>query len=74
MLVYMSSKPSSLPSTEGDFTHTALMTGSGDKLGTDLRISQSSCCELCWEPFFSGVVTLSIAVDDFMKGCYTWTT
>jgi hypothetical protein len=29
---------------------------------------------LIWEPFFSRAVALSIAVDGFMKGCYTWTT
>jgi hypothetical protein len=29
---------------------------------------------LCQEPFFSRAVALSIAVDDFMKGCYMWTT
>jgi hypothetical protein len=74
MLVYGSSKPNSLMSTEGDFTPTASMAGSGEKLGLDLWISQPSCCELCQEPFFLGAVTLSIAVDDFMKGCYVWTT
>jgi hypothetical protein len=42
----------------------------GEKLGTDLRIGQSSCYRLCQEPFFSGAVVLSIAVDDFTKGCY----
>jgi hypothetical protein len=29
---------------------------------------------LCRESFFSEVVALSTAVDDFVKGCYTWTT
>jgi hypothetical protein len=29
---------------------------------------------LCQEAFFSGAVALSIVVDDFMKGCYIWTT
>jgi hypothetical protein len=26
------------------------------------------------EPFFSGVVDLFKSVDDYMKGCYMWTT
>jgi hypothetical protein len=30
----------------------------------DLRIGQPTCCGLCCEPFFSGAVTLSSAVDD----------
>jgi hypothetical protein len=33
--VYGPSKPSSLPSTEGGFTPTASMTGSGEKLCTN---------------------------------------
>jgi hypothetical protein len=41
-----------------------------EKLGTDPRIGQSACCGLCREPFFSGAVALSIAVDDFTKGCH----
>jgi hypothetical protein len=73
MLVYGSSKPSSLTSTEGDFTPTSSMAGSGEKLGTETQISQPSCCGLCQEPFFSGAVAQSIAVNGFMKGCYTWT-
>jgi hypothetical protein len=44
------------------------MVGSGDKLGTDPWIGQLACCRLCREPFFSGAVALSIAVDDFVKG------
>jgi hypothetical protein len=74
MLVYGPSKPSSLTSTEGAFTPTASLAGSGEKLGTDPWISQPSCCALCQEPFFLGAVALSIAVDNFMKGCYTWIT
>jgi hypothetical protein len=68
MLVYVPSKPSSLTLTESDFTPTTLMAGSGEKLGTNLWIGQPSCCGLCREPFFSGAVALSIAIDDFMKG------
>jgi hypothetical protein len=56
--------------TEGGFTPTASMVASGEKLGTDLWIGQPTCCGLCREPFFSGAVALSIAVDDFMKGCH----
>jgi hypothetical protein len=73
MLVYGPSKSSSLPSTEGDFTSIASMAGSGEKLGTNPRISQPSCCGLCREPFFSGAVPLFIAIDNFVKGCYMWT-
>jgi hypothetical protein len=46
------------------------MAALGEKLGTDPRIGQPVCCGLCREPFFSGAVTLSIAVDDFAKGCH----
>jgi hypothetical protein len=45
----------------------------GEKLGTDPQIGQSSCCELCQEPFFSGEVALSITIDDFTIGCYALT-
>jgi hypothetical protein len=73
MLVFVG--PVSLvPSTEGGFTPSASMASSGEKLGTDPQISQSSCCGLCRERFFSGAVTLPIAVDDGVKGCYMWTT
>jgi hypothetical protein len=64
VLVYGPSKPSSLISTDGGFTPTASMAGLGEKLGMDPLIDQ---------PFALGAVALSIAVDDFMKGCYTWT-
>jgi hypothetical protein len=37
------------------------------------RIGQPTCYGLCLEPFFSGAVALSIAVDDFVKGCYVLT-
>jgi hypothetical protein len=70
---YEPDKPSSLPSIEGGFTPTALMAGSGEKLSTDLQISQSAYCGLCREPFFSGAAALSIAVDDFTKCCYALT-
>jgi hypothetical protein len=71
---YVPSKPSNLPSTEGGFTPTISMAGSGEKLVTDPWIGQSSCCGLSREPFFSGAVALSIAVDDGTKGCYILTT
>jgi hypothetical protein len=57
------------------FAPTASLVGSGEKLGTDPWIGQSSCCGLCWEPFFfSGAVTLLNSVDDYTKGCYALTT
>jgi hypothetical protein len=71
---YVPGKPSSLPSREGGFTPTASMADFGEKLGTDLWIGPPSCCGLCREPFFSGAVALSIAIDDIMKGCYALTT
>jgi hypothetical protein len=74
MLVYRPSKPSSLTSIEGDFTPTASMAGSGEKLGMNPQIGQPLCCGLYREPFFLGVVALSITVDGFTKGCYMWTT
>jgi hypothetical protein len=46
----------------------------GEKLGTDLRIRQSSSCGLCQEPFLSGAVDLYKSVDDFVKDCCTLTT
>jgi hypothetical protein len=51
MLVYEPSKPNSMSSTEGDFTPTASMASSGEKLGMDPQISQPLCCGLCREPF-----------------------
>jgi hypothetical protein len=70
---YEPGKPSSLPSIEGGITPTASMAVLGQKLGTDPRIGQPTCCGLCRELFFSGVVALSIAIDDFIKGCYALT-
>jgi hypothetical protein len=45
----------------------------GEKVGTDPQISQLVCCGLRQDPFYSGVVAMSIVVDDFMKGCYALT-
>jgi hypothetical protein len=42
--VYRPSKPSSLMSIEGGFIPNASMAAFGEKLGTDLWISQSACC------------------------------
>jgi hypothetical protein len=70
---YGSSKPNSLPSTESGFTPIASMAILGEKLGTDPWIGQPTCCELYRELFFLGAVALSIAVDNFMKGCYALT-
>jgi hypothetical protein len=55
------------------FSHCSL-TVVGEKLGTDPRIRWPSCCGLCREPFFSGIVDLFKYVDDCIKGCYMWTT
>jgi hypothetical protein len=46
------------------------MAGLGEKLDMNPRIGQPSGCGLCREPFFSEAVALSIAVDDYVKGCY----
>jgi hypothetical protein len=62
-----------MPSTEGGFTLTISMVVLREKLGMDSWIGQLMCCGLCQEAFFSGAVTLSIAVDDFVKGCYALT-
>jgi hypothetical protein len=48
------------------------MAGSGEKLGIDPQIGQPTRWKLCREPFFSGGVTLSIAVGDFIKGSHVW--
>jgi hypothetical protein len=45
----------------------------GEKLGIDPWIGQSSCSGLGQEPFFSRAVDLFKSVDDYVKGCYTWT-
>jgi hypothetical protein len=67
-------KPNSMPSTEGGFSPTTSMAGSGEKLGMDPWIGQPSCCEICQAPFFSGAVALSITADDSAQGCHMWTT
>jgi hypothetical protein len=61
-------------SIECGFTPTASMVVLGEKLATDPRIGQLTWCGLGREPFFSEAVALSIAVDDFAKGFYMWTT
>jgi hypothetical protein len=70
---YELGKPSSLPSIEGSFAPTTLVTILGEKLSTDPQIGQPACCGLCRAPFFMGAVALSAAIDDFMKGCYVLT-
>jgi hypothetical protein len=52
------------------FAPTASLVDPREKLGTDSWISQSVCCVLCREPFFSGAVALLNSVDDYAKGCY----
>jgi hypothetical protein len=56
------------------FALTASLVGLGEKLDTDPQINQSVYCGLCREPFFSGAVVLLNSVDDYVKGCYMWTT
>jgi hypothetical protein len=56
------------------FAPTALLIGSGEKLGMDPWIGQPACCGLCREPFFSEAVALLNFVDDYVKGRYMWTT
>jgi hypothetical protein len=58
---------------EVGFTPTTSLVGLGEKLGTDPWIGQPSCYGLCREAFFSGEVALLNSVDDYAKGCYTWT-
>jgi hypothetical protein len=40
----------------------------------DPWIGQPTYCGLGRKLFFSGAVALSNVVDDYMKGCYAWTT
>jgi hypothetical protein len=70
---YGPDKPSSRMSIEAWLFPTAPWAVVGKKLGIDPRIDQSSCCGLCWEPFFSSAVDLFKSVDDHTKGCYVWT-
>jgi hypothetical protein len=55
------------------FAPTASMAILGEKLGTDMQISQPVCCGLCREPFFLGAVALLNSVYNYMKGCYALT-
>jgi hypothetical protein len=52
------------------FAHITPFIGLREKLGMDPRIDQPTCCELCWEPLFSGAVTLLNSVSDYVKGCH----
>jgi hypothetical protein len=67
MLVYGPSKLSNPSSTDGDFSPTASMVASGRETGYG-PMNQSAI--VMW--IVSGAVALSIIVDDFVKGCYTW--
>jgi hypothetical protein len=64
------SKPSSLSSIEAWHKPSASFVGLEEKLGTDPRISQSACCGLCREPFFSGAVVFIQIHRWLMKGCH----
>jgi hypothetical protein len=55
------------------FAPTASMVVLGEKLGTDPRIGQPSCCGLGREPIFLGAVALLNSIDDYVKGCYALT-
>jgi hypothetical protein len=66
-------KPSSRLSTEALLFPTTSLDVVVEKLGTDLRIDQPLCCGLCRDSFFLRVVDLFKFVDDYAKGCYTWT-
>jgi hypothetical protein len=57
-----------------DFFLTTSLVVVGEKLSTNPRIGQSSCCRLRREPFFSGAMDLFKFVDNYAKGCYAWTT
>jgi hypothetical protein len=67
---YGSGKPSNLSSTEAWFKYTASLVGLGEKLGTDVRIDQPTCCGLCQEPFFLGAVGSVQICRWLTKGCY----
>jgi hypothetical protein len=56
------------------FAPTVSMVVLGEKLGMNPRIGQPSCCGLDREPFFAVAVALLNSVDDYMKGCYAFTT
>jgi hypothetical protein len=56
--------------TEGGFTPTTSLAGSGEKLDMETWIGQPTRWGLCREPFFLGAVALSIVVEDFAKGCH----
>jgi hypothetical protein len=62
--------PSSWSSSGAWLTPPASLAGSGEKLGTDPRISQPTCCGLCREPFFSGVVGSVQIYRHPVKGCH----
>jgi hypothetical protein len=53
---------------------TASLVGSREKLGTDPRVGKPTCCALCQEPFFSGLVGSVQICRCLMKGYYMWTT
>jgi hypothetical protein len=72
--VYGPSKPSSWSPTGAWLTPTTSLVGSGEKLSTDPRVYQPTCCGLCREPFFSGVVGSIQICQRPINDCYMWTT
>jgi hypothetical protein len=64
--------PSSWSSSGAWLTPPASLAGSGEKLGTDPRNGQPTCCGLCREPFFSGVVGSIQICRCLVKGCHVW--
>jgi hypothetical protein len=73
MLVYGLSKPSKLTSTEGGCTPIASMVVSRRETRYGLADRSAIVLWIGSEAFFMGALALSIIVDDFVKGCYTWT-
>jgi hypothetical protein len=67
MMVYETSKPSSLPLTVVWISPLLLWLRVGGKLAGDPQIDQPTCWGCSQEPCFSGVVTLSNSVDISQK-------
>jgi hypothetical protein len=70
-VVYGPSKLSSGLPTGAWLKPTASLVSSGEKLDTDPQIGQPTCCGLCQEPFFLGVVRSVQICPRLVKGCYT---
>jgi hypothetical protein len=75
MLVYGPSKPSSMLLTVVLLSPLLLWLLECERnwMGTRRSISRRAG-DVVGNSFFSGEVTLSNSIDDFVKGCYMWTT